>query len=221
VLTGVPPALKTPRHEVGNPVRDAVLEIAGLPFQEPKIGEPFRFLITGGSQGASLFSQVPVDAISALPNHLRRSLIVSHQVRQEDIASVKEQYGRLGVTAEIEPFFQDLPQKINQTHLVLARSGASTVTEIATLARPAIFVPLAIAMDDHQTMNARVLSEADAAILIPEKDFNAGGLRATLERLMTSPGHLSRMVEAANGRVKTNAAVMMADLVEEMIELNG
>ncbi len=219
VLTGVPASLKTPRKEVGNPVRDDVKALVGVSdYVAPETGKTFRLLITGGSQGASLFSDVPIEAISALPNHLRQSLEIEHQVRSEDEERVNEAYHALGIKAETAPFFGDLPRRLANAHLIIARSGASTVTEISALGRPAIFVPLASAMDDHQTMNARVLSEADAAILMPEKEFKSGALRGELENLMTGEARLTRLANNASGRVKIDAAATLADLVEEMIE---
>ena len=218
LLNGVPPGLKTQRREVGNPVRDAVREHAGAPFTAPASGHEFRLLITGGSQGASVFSDVPVQAIAALPNHLRGALRVVHQVRENDLESVNTAYQQAGISAEIAPFFTDLPAKIAQSHLIIARSGASTVTEIATIGRPCVFVPLGIAMDDHQTMNARVLSEADAAIILPENKFTPSALHDCLQHLLTNPAQVARMAQNTSGRVKTAAASEMADLVEEMVE---
>lgn len=228
VLGGVPETIKAPLYEVGNPVRDDVQVLANTPFHLPaenlsdgaqsKRAQSIEILITGGSQGASLFSQIPVQAFSSLPNHLRDRVHITHQVRANDKESVIEAYEEAGISYDVADFFTDLPEKIAKAHLIIARSGASTVTEIATIGRPAIFIPLAIAMDDHQTQNARVLSEAEAAIVLPEKEFTYDTLRIELERLITNPALLTAMAKEATTKVKPNATLAMAQLIEDMIE---
>lgn len=202
--------------EVGNPVRDAVRSAAATPF--PALGERSKagLLIFGGSQGASLFSRVAPQAIAELPEALRARLCVTHQVRESELADVKKIYEAAGVAAEIAPFFDDLPARIARSHLVIARAGASTVTELSAIGRPSVLVPLAIAMDDHQTGNARALSDAGAAIRIAEADFTVEALRAQLHDLLTDPALLRHMANAARGRVKPNAAASLADLVEKI-----
>lgn len=202
--------------EVGNPVRDAVTALEGAAYLLPAPDGPFNLLIFGGSQGASIFSHAPAKAIAALPDALRRRLSVVHQVRENDLADIRRLYQEAGVIHKAAPFFPDLPQRMADAHLVVARAGASTVTELSVIGRPSILVPLAIAMDDHQTGNARVLSEAGAAIVLPEKTFTGEGLRAVLAPLLTAPDRLAQMAAAARGRVKRGAAATLADLVEEI-----
>lgn len=215
------PDKKTPVVEVGNPVRDQVATLGDTPYEPPSETGPFRLLITGGSQGASLFSKVPVEAIGALPNHLRARLEVTHQVPEGDYGEVEAAYRAARVKVRLAPFFDDLPQLMSQAHLLLSRSGASTITEISAIGRPSILVPLGIAMDDHQTVNARILSEADAAFLVSEKEFTPARLRNLLEDAITKPRGLVDMASNARGRVKTGAAVAIADLVEGLIEGRG
>lgn len=201
--------------EVGNPVRDAVAVLSNAPY--PAADGPIRLLVFGGSQGASLFSRVAPEAIAGLDVSVRARLAVVQQVRDEEAADVRRTYSDAGVAAEIAPFFTDLPRRIADAHLVLARAGASSVTEIAAIGRPALFVPLAIAMDDHQTGNARVLVEAGAALMIREAEFTPGALRERLAPLLTDPARLAQMAGATRGRMTMGAASRLADLVDGLV----
>ncbi len=203
------------RVEVGNPVRDAVAALAGA---NTPSAEALRLLVFGGSQGASIFSSAPVEAVTRLPEDIRAKLSVVHQAREADVEKVQMGYARAGVAAEVAPFFKDLPDRMAAASLVISRSGASTVTELSTIGRASILVPLAIAMDDHQSANARVLSEAGGALLLPESRFNADALETALATLFANPERLSAMAGKARARVKPNAAAALADLVEEMLE---
>lgn len=205
------------RIEVGNPVRDAVAAVSDTPLSPIAEHDAIKILIFGGSQGASIFSEAPVKAIAELPNNIRERLDVVHQARETEVADVRSIYAAAGVTCDVAPFFDDLPRRMAAAHLVISRAGASTVTEIAAIGRPSILVPLAIAMDDHQTGNARVLSEAGAAIVLPEKTFTEATLSAALAPLLADPARLEEMAAAAKGRVKAGAAAALADLVEDII----
>lgn len=212
-------------HEVGNPVRDAVKALADSDFASPEPDTPIRLLIFGGSQGASLFSEIAPRALERLPKAIRSRLYVVHQARDAEAAMVKAVYDQAGIAAEIAPFFKDLPARIANAHLVLARAGGSTVTELSIIGRPSVLVPLAIAMDDHQTGNARALSDSGAdgaqgAILLPEAGFSEEALTAALKPLLQEPRRLGVMAAAARGRVRQGAATALADLVEA-ITLRG
>jgi len=198
--------------EVGNPVRESVMALAGAPYEPPAPDGEIRLLVFGGSQGASIFAKVAPRAIAALPDALRGRLRIVQQAREGEIDAVRAAYVAAGVEAEIAPFFGDLPSRIANAHLVVARSGASTVTEVATIGRPAVFIPLAIAMDDHQTGNARTLADPGAAEIIAEQDFEPAALAQTLTRLFEDPRRLAEMAAAARGRVKPGAAAALADL---------
>lgn len=202
--------------EVGNPVRDAVAALVGAAYAAPTPGGTIHLLIFGGSQGASIFSQVAPPALAALPASLRARLDVVQQARESEIDAVLTQYAAAGIKAEIAPFFGDLPQRVASAHFVIARAGASTVTELSAIGRPSILVPLAIAMDDHQTGNARVLASAGAAIVMPEKEFRDEALAGVLAEILEDPARLAAMAAAAHGRVKAGAAEKLADLVEEI-----
>ncbi|MEM8934790.1 MAG: UDP-N-acetylglucosamine--N-acetylmuramyl-(pentapeptide) pyrophosphoryl-undecaprenol N-acetylglucosamine transferase [Pseudomonadota bacterium] len=205
--------------EVGNPIRDAVADLGAPPFPEFGPDAPIRLVVFGGSQGASIFSAAPVAAIASLPDNIRRRLHVTHQARDAEADAVRTGYEEAGVSADVAPFFKDLPQKIADAHLVISRAGASTVTELSAIGRPSVLVPLGIAMDDHQTGNARVLADASAAIVIPEPRFNEVSLAEALAPLLSNLEKLKVMANAAEGRVKKNAARSLADLIEETIDM--
>lgn len=208
--------VRAPIIEVGNPVRDAVRAAAATPFPPLTENARISLLVFGGSQGASLFSKIVPTAIAALPAPLRQRLAVTQQVRDSEIAAVRKIYEAAGVAADLSPFFDDLPARIAKSHLVIARSGASTITELSAIGRPSVLAPLAIAMDDHQTGNARALSDAGGAIRISEPEFTVDALRVRLHDLLSDPALLAHMANAAKGRVKSNAASMLADRVEDI-----
>lgn len=202
--------------EVGNPVRDAVHAAASVRYPPLDDAGGISLLVFGGSQGASLFSRIVPDAAASLPAPLRARLTVTQQVRDAELAGVRKVYESAGIGAELAPFFSDMPERIARSHLVLARAGASTVTELSVIGRPSILAPLAIAMDDHQTGNARTLSDAGAAILISESEFTVDAVRARLHDLLTDPELLRHMAKEARGRVKAGAAAALAGLVENI-----
>ena len=200
--------------EVGNPVRDAVAALDGAAY--PPTDRDIHLLIFGGSQGASIFSQAPVKAIAKLSEAIRGRLVVTHQARDSDKDAVMVAYEAAGVRAEVAPFFTDLPARMAKAHLVISRAGASTVTELAAIGRPSILVPLAIAMDDHQSGNARALAGKGAAVILPEKEFTEETLAGPLAELLADPARLKTMARAAHGAVKSGAASRLADLVESI-----
>ncbi len=212
VLEKLPNGVLT--FEVGNPVRDAVSALDNAAY--PSLDGDINLLIFGGSQGASIFSDAPVKAIASLPDALRKRLTVTHQAREAEMESVKAGYAAAGVRAEVAPFFSDLPARMAAAHLVISRAGASTVTELSAIGRPSILVPLGIAMDDHQTGNARALADKDAALILPEKGFKEDLLADLLAKLLNDPARLKVMADAAKGAVKSGAASRLADLVENI-----
>ena len=149
----------------GNPVRPAVLAAATMPYDPPQPGGPLKLLVFGGSQGARVMSEIVPPAIERLDAGLRTRLGVVQQARAEDLDAVRATYARLGVKAECEPFFSDLPARMSAAHLIVSRSGASTVAELSAIGRPAILVPLPHALDQDQLANAGVLEAAGGADL--------------------------------------------------------
>ena len=202
-------------EQVGNPVRRAVLEAAETPYEAPE-GDELRLLIFGGSQGASLFARVFAPAIASLPQTLRSRLKITHQVNDDLASGTAEIYERAEVDAEIAPFFKDLPTRIANAHFVVARSGASSVAELAVIGRPSLLVPLKIAMDDHQTVNAYVLTQAGAAEVIHEDDLSRRTAAALMSKLLGDSEGLTRMAQAAKGGMEAGAAQSLADFVADL-----
>ncbi|MEM6413106.1 MAG: undecaprenyldiphospho-muramoylpentapeptide beta-N-acetylglucosaminyltransferase [Pseudomonadota bacterium] len=200
--------------EVGNPVRDAVMDVSNTEYHAPSSADVIKLLVFGGSQGASVFSHSVPAAIAKLPEAIKRRIKVVQQARDADLARVKAAYDEAGVEAETAPFFKDLPQRIANAHLVIGRAGASTVTELSIIGRPSVLTPLPSAMDDHQTGNAKILSNAGGAVLAPEGEDFTENLSNTLETLFITEGRLAEMAGAAKGVVKTKAAARLADLVD-------
>nr|WP_205520789.1 undecaprenyldiphospho-muramoylpentapeptide beta-N-acetylglucosaminyltransferase [Propylenella binzhouense] len=204
------------RTHVGNPVRSAIALRAGELYPAPAAGEPFRLLVFGGSQGARVFSDVVPDAVAALAAPERRRLRIVQQCRPEDIERTRAAYGRLGVEAELQPFFRDMPERLAAAHLVVSRAGASTVTEIAVIGRPSILVPYPHALDHDQAANAAALAAAGAAWVVPERDFTARGFANRLADLMQAPEQLAVAARAAAGQGRPDAAERLADFVESI-----
>lgn len=197
---------------VGNPVRPNIQALYGRPYEPPT--DEVRLLITGGSQGARLLSELVPQAVAALPETLRQRLRVQQQTRAESIEFARKTYEAAGIDAEIAPFFDGMAPRLGAAHLMIGRSGASTVCEIAVAGRPSILVPLRIALDDDQGQNARLLVEAGAAEVLREDVLTVESLAAVLQRLIDDPARLARMAAAAQAVAKPDAADRLADLVE-------
>jgi UDP-N-acetylglucosamine--N-acetylmuramyl-(pentapeptide) pyrophosphoryl-undecaprenol N-acetylglucosamine transferase len=198
----------------GNPVREAVRAAAALPLPPFGPNETFRLLVFGGSQGARFLSDLIPPAIEDLDPDTRRRLHIVQQCRAEDIDRVRGDYERLGVKTELAPFFRDLPAKMATSHLVISRSGASTVAELAVIGRPAILIPLPGALDDDQGANARMMQAAGGGWLVPQAELTPERLAAELRRLIAAPEGLAKAAEAARSIGRTDAAERLADLVE-------
>ncbi|SMX33806.1 UDP-N-acetylglucosamine--N-acetylmuramyl-(pentapeptide) pyrophosphoryl-undecaprenol N-acetylglucosamine transferase [Actibacterium lipolyticum] len=199
----------------GNPVRGAVLERAGAPYIPP--GDyPMSILVMGGSQGARILSDVVPSAIAALPEDIRRNIRVAHQARDEDGERVTQFYAENGITADVQPFFTDVPSRMSEAQLVISRAGASSVADISVIGRPAIFVPLAAAIRDEQTANARGLVEANAAILIPESALEPIALSEQISAVLTNPKGATRMANAALAAGLPDATDRLVEIVETL-----
>jgi UDP-N-acetylglucosamine--N-acetylmuramyl-(pentapeptide) pyrophosphoryl-undecaprenol N-acetylglucosamine transferase len=202
--------------DTGNPVRPEAAALAHARYEAPEADGPIRLLVFGGSQGARALSELVPAAISKLPQVLRRRLRVVQQGRPEDVAVLREGFVAEHVTAEVAEFFADLPQRIANAHLVICRSGASTVSELAVIGRPAILIPYPFATDDHQTANASVLTNAGAAWLIQQRDLTADSLAQLLQQILSDPAELARRAEAAASLGKPDAAQRLADLIDRI-----
>jgi UDP-N-acetylglucosamine--N-acetylmuramyl-(pentapeptide) pyrophosphoryl-undecaprenol N-acetylglucosamine transferase len=215
-VKGIPPGAAAPRIHTGNPVRPAVLEAAGTPFPTPEPGGPLRLLVFGGSQGARVMSDVVPPALERLSPEQRARLRLVQQVRPEDLARVRDTYGRLGVGADLQPFFADLPRRMAEAHLVVSRSGASTVAELSVIGRPSILVPLPGALDQDQAANAAALGAINAAAVIPQAEFTPERLAAELARRLDDPAGLTRAAAAAKSAGRADAAERLADAVLDL-----
>jgi UDP-N-acetylglucosamine--N-acetylmuramyl-(pentapeptide) pyrophosphoryl-undecaprenol N-acetylglucosamine transferase len=210
-------ALAAKATHTGNPVRPAVIAAAAMPYPELASDGLVRLLVFGGSQGARIMSQIVPAAIARLDQALRVRLLLAQQARGEDLAEVRDAYGRTGISAEVAAFFPDLPARIADAHLVVGRSGASTVAELAAIGRPAILVPLPHALDQDQQANATVLEKAGGAIRLRQDDFRPERLAAEIASLAAAPGRLTAMATAAKSAGAIDAAERLADLVLDTI----
>jgi len=202
---------------VGNPVRDAVRALRSSSYRAPGHDRVVDVLVFGGSQGAASFSQVIPAALLSLEQPMRARLRIVQQCRPEDLQKVRSTYLQANIVAELAPFFADLPQRLASAHLVIGRSGASTVAELATIGRPSILIPYPYAADDHQTANARAFEATGACIVIPHAEFTAPTLARHLRALIAAPDHMAAMAAAAHAAGRPDAAARLADLVGDLI----
>jgi UDP-N-acetylglucosamine--N-acetylmuramyl-(pentapeptide) pyrophosphoryl-undecaprenol N-acetylglucosamine transferase len=200
-------------HLVGNPVRDEVLALRNKPFPAFTADGLLRVLVTGGSQGARVMADIVPGAIERLEPSLWNRLVLTQQVREEDMARVRALYDRLKIRCELAPFFADLPAKLASHHLVVSRSGAGTVAELAAIGRPSILVPLPGSIDQDQFANAGVLSQVGGALRIPQSEFTSDRLASEISALVAEPSKLTAMGKAAHSVGRLDAAERMADLV--------
>ena len=215
VLQKAPPRIAQSAVVVGNPVRPEIRALAETPYLPPEPDGTLRLLITGGSQGARLLSELVPEAIATLPEPIRNRLRVQQQTRPESMDQARRVYANANVQAEIAPFFRDMATRLRAAHLVIGRSGAGTVCEFAIAGKPSILVPLAIALDDDQGQNAKVMSDAGGAQVARESQLTVDSLAKALEKLLTNPDRLARMAAGARSIAKPDAAERLADLVEQ------
>ena len=190
----------------GNPVREEVLALRDRPYPLLEEDGIFRVLVTGGSQGASVLSEVVPDGLAMLPVNFRRRLQVAHQARVEDIDRARAKYAELSIAADLATYLPDLPEHLAWAHLVIARAGASTIAELTASGRPAILVPLPSATDDHQTDNARELAEAGGARVIKQSQFTPVELAKQMQKLGLDPEALQNAAARALMRTSRRGA---------------
>lgn len=212
-LKNVDAALKAKMTLTGNPVRPAVIDAAKTPYATPDSIGAFNLLVFGGSQGAQVMGEVVPAAIEQMGADVRARLHIVQQTRAENLEAVRAAYAKLGVAAECAPFFSDLPVRMAAAHLIVSRSGASTVAELSAIGRPGILVPLPHALDQDQFHNAGALEAAGGAIRIVQKDFTRERLCSEIVALMGDPDELARMAAAAKSLGALDAAERLADLV--------
>jgi UDP-N-acetylglucosamine--N-acetylmuramyl-(pentapeptide) pyrophosphoryl-undecaprenol N-acetylglucosamine transferase len=214
---GLPAGARPRAVATGMPVRPQVAALAATPYRAPETDAPIALLVIGGSQGARVFADAVPGAVARLPGDLRARLRVAQQSRPEDVERTRAAYAALDVAAEIAPFFADAPARMAAAQLVIARSGASTVAELAVLGRPAILAPYRYAADDHQRANAQAFADAGAAWMLAEETLTPESLAAELARLLADPAGLARAAACARAQARPDAARALADAVVALV----
>jgi len=213
----VPDRAKAKLHVVGNPIREDIVAIGEAPF--PPLTDTLSLLVFGGSQGAAVFARLIPEALSRLTGDQRARIRLVSQIRDENHAEAEAKLSALSLAGlEIAPFFSDMAERLAQAHLVISRSGATTVHEIAAAGRPAIFVPIAVHTDDQQAKNARLLTDSGAALLVREGKDAAAKIASHLTKILDTPSEVSEMASLARESALLGAAEKLADLVEQEIE---
>ncbi|MEO0589314.1 MAG: undecaprenyldiphospho-muramoylpentapeptide beta-N-acetylglucosaminyltransferase [Pseudomonadota bacterium] len=203
-------------HLVGNPVREEVLALRDQDFPALTDESLLRVLVTGGSQGASILSQVVPDGLAMLPPPLRSRLQITQQCRSEDLEGVRERYNQHDIPAELGTYFEDMHERLADTHLFIGRAGASTIAELTAVGRPAILIPLPIATDDHQAANTREIVKAGGARMIRQDNFTSKELAKQIQAMAQKPESLANAAHGAWNCGRPDAAKDLADLVETL-----
>lgn len=203
--------------ETGNPVRQAILD-ARAEYTGIEPDGPLRLLVVGGSQGARVFGEVVPAALLALPDALRRRVQVSLQYKGDDVDALSARLRALGIEVELRPFFDDMGPRLRDAHLVITRAGASTIADLLTIGRPAIFVPIPHGGSRvEQRGNADTLAAAGAGWCVPEPELTPERLCALLAELLAAPQRLAHAAEAARAMGRADAAERLADAVESLL----
>jgi UDP-N-acetylglucosamine--N-acetylmuramyl-(pentapeptide) pyrophosphoryl-undecaprenol N-acetylglucosamine transferase len=216
-VSGLPRGTDHKLVRTGMPVRAAFARLRDRAYRPPEPGGPIRLLVLGGSQGARVFSEVVPAAIDRLNARWRSRLVVTQQCRPENLAAVEDSYRKIGISAELSSFFDDVPQRLAAAHLLISRAGASTVAEMTTIGCPALLVPYPYAADDHQTANAQAVVQADGGWLVAQDDFSPEQLSARLDELFGYPEALSAAAAGSRSAGFDRATARLADLVLEVI----
>lgn len=218
LVRGAKPEWRDKMVHVGNPVRPAVIAASATPYPSTAPGFRFSLLVFGGSQGARVMSDVVPQALAFLPEEARARLFVVQQARPEDLDRVTALYEAAGIAAEVAPFFKDLPARMAAAHLVVGRSGASTVAELGVIGRPALLVPLPHSLDGDQAANATQFAACGAATLVPQSDFDGAQLRAIILAALADPADLTRAATAAKSAGIPDAADRLARQIATLIQ---
>lgn len=207
-------SVKSRAQVVGAPVRADIRALYDRAYAASHHG-PIRVLVTGGSQGARILSETTPRALAQLPEAIRGRLKVQQQSRPETLEVARQIYLDAGIDAEVAPFFRDMASRLSQAHLVIGRAGASTCAELAVAAMPSVLIPLKIATDDHQRLNAKLLTDVSAAEVILEDDLTVDVLTDAVAGVLSRPDRLAAMSSAARSVAIPDAARRLADLAEE------
>ena len=199
---------------VGNPVLEDVIALRDEAYPAFMEEGVFRVLVTGGSQGATVMSDIVPDGLARMPLNLRRRLQVTQQCRAEDLESVRKTYADHQIPAQLATYLENLPERLGWAHLVISRAGASTIAELTCAGRPAILVPLPIATDNHQAYNTEEMVKAGGARAIPQASFTPVELAKQIQKMALLPDSLENAAKAAKSCGRPNAVYELADLVE-------
>jgi UDP-N-acetylglucosamine--N-acetylmuramyl-(pentapeptide) pyrophosphoryl-undecaprenol N-acetylglucosamine transferase len=202
---------------VGMPVRKFIVDFHQHPFPPLTKESPINLLILGGSQGATILSKMVPAGLGLLPESLKKRLIVTQQCRESDLDSVKTYYSTTSINAEISIFFDNIPERLAKAHLVISRSGASSMAEFAMVGRPAILIPFSHAIDDHQTANAQDFVAQKAGWIIPEQELSPDSIARKIELLLAEPSILQSAAHQASHCASPQASESLAGLVEKLI----
>ncbi|NQV57465.1 MAG: undecaprenyldiphospho-muramoylpentapeptide beta-N-acetylglucosaminyltransferase [Rhodospirillales bacterium] len=211
-VAGVPESVAEVVH-TGMPVRTAVTNLRNIDYPVATGDGGLTLVVFGGSQGASVFSRIVPDALSRLDENLRARIKVVQQCRPDERSALENTYQKMNMDAEVAAFFDDMPARIAAAHLVICRSGASTIAELTTIGRPSILVPYPFSADDHQTNNAHAVDAAGGGWLMPETTFTAQALAERLGALFGAPRILENAAAAAKVFGRPDAAERLADMV--------
>ncbi len=214
-VSGIPISAMPKVMLTGNPVRDAVKQVVGIAYPELTADGPIKLLVFGGSQGAKFFSDAMPDVLAALPEILRKRLQVTQQCRAEDIERVKLAYAKAGLSAALQPFFKNMPELMRDCHLVICRSGASSIAELGVVGRPAILVPLPHAIDNDQLRNAESFARAGGGFVHTQSSLTTAHFASILQALLGKPAALKEAANAALRHGRPDAAKRLADLVQQ------
>lgn len=202
----------------GNPVRSSIRAIRNVPYPEISQESCLRILIMGGSQGARVFSDIVPEAINMLPTACKERIRIDQQCRKECLDDVRKSYAAMNVSADLAPFFKDVPARLAAAHLVISRAGASTIAELTTAGRPVILVPYPHATGNHQMHNANMLENNQGGWVMPQEAFTAKALSARIEAFLGLPSSLTKAAINAKELGHPDAVVKLADCVEELAE---
>lgn len=199
----------------GMPVRDSIVKVGQGEYPKRKIGDPFQLMILGGSQGTKIFGEIVPKAVNMLSEINQKKLKIYHQARDVDVKEVKQAYVGSKAEVVVSNFFGDIDKLYANTHLIISRAGASSVSEIEITGLPSVLVPLPIAADDHQTYNAKEIGDAMAGIILKQKDFTVEKVHEILMEAIKDPKSLEKMSKNAKDLGVTDAAARLADAVEK------
>ncbi len=218
---GVDKAGEAKLVRTGNPVRPAIVEWAATPYEATADGRAIRILVLGGSQGARALSELIPGALAKLEEPIRRRLVVTQQCRAEDLQMARTVYEGTHILHQLDTFFQDVPRLMAEAHLVICRSGASTIAELTAIGRPSILIPYPFAADDHQTANAAALEAAGGGWLMPQDALSIDSLSERVAALIGEPRSLAKAAAAAKAFGTTEAAEKLADAVMRLAGIDS